>query len=179
MVIYFNKEDDPVKVYGVTPHTNLNLIDEHLAGVVDYLTTPTETSQLDASTAHQRDMLSATPVLESTTEVLLPRRSTQRKDVPSYKGMCHMADLVCDETLFDCLPPEFHNLRSINITPPSWKQAVLLPDGDLCSKVCVEEMDSLKLKAVWTLVDRPLDRQVISGMCLFKKEILFGGKIEH
>ena len=93
--------------------------------------------------------------------------------------MCSVAELVDDEPRFDCLPPHCHAVKPIDECPKSYKKAMLMYNGGSWKAACEKEMKSLKDKHVWTLVERPVDRQIIQGMWLFKRKPLVGGGIKH
>lgn len=90
-----------------------------------------------------------------------------------------MVELVKKGPWFDCLPVQCNAVSQALDVPKSYKKALKLPDGHHWQLACEKEMESLKDKCVWTLVDRPTSRQVIRGLWLFKRKQLLGGGVKY
>ena len=59
------------------------------------------------------------------------------------------------------------------------KEALDRPDKELWRKAIEEEMESLKANGTWTLVKRPLDRNVIGSKFVFKVKTKSDGTVER
>ena len=62
--------------------------------------------------------------------------------------------------------------------PKTYKQAMKQQDVELWHKACKAEIDSLVENKVFSLVDRPADKQVITSKWVFKKKAGIDGKVE-
>lgn len=63
--------------------------------------------------------------------------------------------------------------------PRSSKKAMNSPEKDLWLKACTKEIDSMKEKAVWTLVEQPKHKNVICGLWLIKVKYNVDGTVNN
>lgn len=169
----------------MTPHTDQGDATEDLIGVVDELTTHTNLppSDLPNTTANSpdkaQDQTSHHDLKTNTQRQSTARKSTRIRNDVSYKGMCSTAVISDCEPRFDCVPEVFSVFPSTSVAPKSYRKAMSSEDAVSWAAACDKEMMSLKSKHVWTLVDRPTNRQVIRGLWLFKYKHLPDGSIKH
>lgn len=84
-----------------------------------------------------------------------------------------------EDPVFDCLPKVFNVKAEPSTNPRSFKKGMLSDDAETWKAACDKEMNSLKTKNVWTLVDRPQNQKIIRGLWLFKVKHLVDGNTKH
>ena len=62
--------------------------------------------------------------------------------------------------------------------PKTYKKAMKLPDADLWRAACEAEISSLVENKVFTVIDRPVDKPVITSKWIFKKRRGLSGAME-
>lgn len=164
------------RVDELTPHTNPEIPGDSLEVAFNELTTHTNSLTPDTLNISSKFKTSSKLLKNSDCEV---RKSNCAKSAVSYKGMCVLVKLRDGKPRLDCVPITCNVVSSNFEVPRLFRKSVQMDDGPEWHLACEKEMTSLKNKGVWTLVERPFDRQLIKGMWLFKRKPLLGGGFKH
>lgn len=83
-----------------------------------------------------------------------PVKSTAASNGDCVSGSVELVSWELGE-MFDCVPPQCNLVTSTSDVPRSFTKAVNGPEGDMWMKACRKEIQAMKDKKFWVLVDRP------------------------
>lgn len=147
---YFDEDEDESTdlTNENTTHTSQNIPNHELAGLVDELTTRTDSEP--PGPTHREEQINPhvenSPLIGqqgSERNTSDTRRSSRQRNTVSYKGMCSMAELMDDSPMFDCLPEAYSIGNPTSTAPKLFKKAMESSDGDQWRIACNKEMRSL------------------------------------